>query len=92
MPKQGSKSLASALRQGFYSQVIIVPRLKGFELFYRLIGLIVEKWRVIIIEDPALQHFLAQGKGKLLEDLDVVDVIKEMGIETILRNFCRFLI
>jgi len=44
------------------------------------------------VQDAAHQGLHAQGKWKLLEDLDIVDVIKEIGIETILRNFCRFLI
>ena len=45
-----------------------------------------------LVQGAAHQVLHAQGKWKLLEDLDIVDVIKEIGIETILRNFCRFLI
>jgi hypothetical protein len=44
------------------------------------------------VQGAAHQVLHEQGKWKLLEDLDVIDVIKEIGIETILRNFCRFLI
>ena len=65
----------------FYSQVIVVPRLEGLELFDRLIRLVVEEGRVILVKDPALQDLLAQGERELLEDLDIKDVIKEIGKE-----------
>ena len=63
---------------GFYSQVIVVSALEGFKLFNGLIGFVVHKGRIIRVQDPALQDLHAQRKRKLLEDLDIIDIIKEL--------------
>jgi hypothetical protein len=67
-----------ALCEGFYSQVIIVSALEGFKLFDGLIGFVIHKGRVIFVKDLALQDLHAQRKRKLLEDLDIIDIIKEL--------------
>jgi hypothetical protein len=41
--------------------------------------LIVEEGRIIRIQNPALQDLHLQRKTKLLEDLDIIDIIKEIG-------------
>ena len=65
--------------QGLYSQAIVISALEGFELLDCLIGFVVEEGRIIRISNPALQDLHLQQKRELLEDLDIIDIIKEIG-------------
>lgn|GEM_PF-2685612 len=67
------------LSDGFYSQVIVIPALEGFKLFNRLISFVVNKGGIILLQDLALQDLHAYRKRKLLEDLDIIDIVKEIG-------------
>jgi hypothetical protein len=70
--------VSHALSEGFYSQVIVVSALERFKLFYGLIGFVVHKGRFICLEDFTSQKLHAQRKWKLLENLDIIDIVKEI--------------
>jgi hypothetical protein len=61
-----------------YSQIIVVTAFEEFKLIYGLIGFVVHKGCFIFVKDLALQNLHAQRKRKLPEDLDVINIVKEI--------------